>query len=278
MPTQANQPLPAGTVLRNYRIDRVLAVGGFSFVYVAYDEKNAAVAIKEYLPSTVPIRVNGSVSLKEEDRAKFRAGLKCFFEEAGAIAHLEHPNIVRVLDFFRANDTVYLVMRYEQGRSLADHHDFTVSLSVPNDAFWSIENPFHHTMWGEGAFEELRRLLPADHVVARQFALQGSLAQGDGEDSSRRAVELDAGAEQGSVVSPYYDAMLGKVIALARLDLPYTEPGTSVEVGQLDGLQKRLRATVTTYPHFDPKKERVRGAYRDASTSPPAGAAAPASG
>ena len=37
-----------------------------------------------------------------------------------------------------------------------------MALSVPNDAFWSIQNPFHHTMWGEGAFEELRRLLPED--------------------------------------------------------------------------------------------------------------------
>src|SRR5512132_2602268 len=40
----------------------------------------------------------------------------------------------------------------------------TVVLSVPNDAFWSIENPFHPTSWGEGAFEELRRLLPGEHV------------------------------------------------------------------------------------------------------------------
>jgi SAM-dependent methyltransferase len=50
----------------------------------------------------------------------------------------------------------------------------TVVLSVPNDAFWALENPYHHTMWGEGAFEELRRLLPADAVVARQVPLDGS--------------------------------------------------------------------------------------------------------
>jgi len=47
-------------------------------------------------------------------------------------------------------------------------------LSVPNDAFWALENPYHETMWGEGAFEELRRLLPAEHVVAKQVPLQGS--------------------------------------------------------------------------------------------------------
>jgi 2-polyprenyl-3-methyl-5-hydroxy-6-metoxy-1,4-benzoquinol methylase len=74
---------------------------------------------------------------------------------------------------------------------LAEHHGFTVALSVPNDAFWSIENPFHHTMFGEGAFEELRRLLPENHVVARQFALQGSLTMVDGDDGGRHTIELE---------------------------------------------------------------------------------------
>jgi hypothetical protein len=59
-------------------------------------------------------------------------------------------------------------------RELAEDQGFTVLASVPNDAFWAIESPFHKTMWGESAFEELRRLLPADHVVARQIPLTGS--------------------------------------------------------------------------------------------------------
>lgn len=51
---------------------------------------------------------------------------------------------------------------------------WTVVLSVPNDAFWALENPYHHTMWGAGAFAELRSLLPADAVVAHQVPLDGS--------------------------------------------------------------------------------------------------------
>lgn len=68
-------------------------------------------------------------------------------------------------------------------KELTAERGFTAVLSVPNDAFWSIENPFHATTWGEGAFEELLRLLPDDHVVAHQMALQGSIAvlpEGDG--------------------------------------------------------------------------------------------------
>jgi hypothetical protein len=60
---------------------------------------------------------------------------------------------------------------------------FTVVLSVPNDAFWSIENPFHKTMWGEGSFEELRRLLPGEHVVLEQVPLTGSAIASRGEAS-----------------------------------------------------------------------------------------------
>jgi serine/threonine protein kinase len=122
MPSQANQPLAEGTELQKYRIRRVLAAGGFSFVYLAHDEKEAPVAIKEYLPSTLALRVNGADrQLPEQDLAKFRFGMKCFFEEAGALARLAHPNVMRVLDFFRANETVYLVMSYERGRTLQEH-------------------------------------------------------------------------------------------------------------------------------------------------------------
>jgi serine/threonine protein kinase len=123
MPSQANQPLPEGTQLENYTILRVLAHGGFSFVYLAHDSNDTPVAIKEYLPATLALRTNGEASpiVPEENAATFRYGLKCFFEEGRALASLSHPNVVRVLNFFRANDTVYLVMRYERGRTLQQH-------------------------------------------------------------------------------------------------------------------------------------------------------------
>jgi serine/threonine protein kinase len=47
--------------------------------------------------------------------------MKCFFEEGRALAKLVHPNVVRVLNFFRANGTVYMVMQFERGRTLHDY-------------------------------------------------------------------------------------------------------------------------------------------------------------
>jgi hypothetical protein len=122
MPAQANRPLDEGSPLENYRILRLLASGGFSFVYLAHDENEMPVVIKEYLPSTLALRTQGAVvSPPEADLGTFRYGLKCFFEEGRALARLTHPNVVRVLNFFRANETVYLVMRYERGRTLQEH-------------------------------------------------------------------------------------------------------------------------------------------------------------
>lgn len=123
MSAQANLPLPEGYQLLNYRLLRVLASGGFSIVYLAHDENDAPVAIKEYLPCALALRVNGSPTpvVSEENLPTFRYGMKCFFEEGRALARMLHPNVVRVLNFFRANETVYMVMRYERGRTLQQH-------------------------------------------------------------------------------------------------------------------------------------------------------------
>jgi len=65
----------------------------------------------------------------------------------------------------------------------------------------------------------------------------------------------------GVVTSAVKSPILGKVIALARVDVTYAAIGTKLEIGRLDGDQKRLLATVVRFPHFDPTKERVKGNY-----------------
>jgi aminomethyltransferase len=52
--------------------------------------------------------------------------------------------------------------------------------------------------------------------------------------------------------------VLGKSIALARVDTAVAEPGRMLEIGQLDGLQKRTPVKVTSFPAYDPDKSRVR--------------------
>jgi SAM-dependent methyltransferase len=90
---------------------------------------------------------------------------------------------------------------------------WTVVLSVPNDAFWALENPYHHTMWGEGAFDELRRLLPADAVVARQVPLDGShLVVEDGPEGA--ALDVPAVTPRPGAVPSHFVVAFGPQAAL----------------------------------------------------------------
>jgi serine/threonine protein kinase len=123
MAAQNNAPLPDGLEIGGYRIVKKIASGGFSIVYLAYDADGNAVAIKEYLPSALALRQPGELApaISKANLPVFRIGLKCFFEEGRALARIVHPNVVRVLNFFRANDTVYMVMAYESGHALQEH-------------------------------------------------------------------------------------------------------------------------------------------------------------
>ena len=118
-----NQALSGGYQLLNYRIDRQISRGGFSIVYRAFDETGVPVAIKEYLPSSLVLRTEGDIvrATSAENMASFRYGMKCFFEEGRALARISHANVVRVINFFRANETVYMVMQYERGRTMQEH-------------------------------------------------------------------------------------------------------------------------------------------------------------
>jgi serine/threonine protein kinase len=135
MASQNNQPLPEGYRLQSYTIDKVLSSGGFSIVYLAHDDAGTPYAIKEYLPSALVVRAGDSADVtitSEENQAVFRHGLKCFFEEGRSLAMISHPNIIRVENFFRANETVYMVMQYVRGRTLQFHvqrhrHEFSES-------------------------------------------------------------------------------------------------------------------------------------------------------
>jgi aminomethyltransferase len=65
-------------------------------------------------------------------------------------------------------------------------------------------------------------------------------------------------AQVGVVTSATRSPILKKTIALARLDVTHAGLGTEVEVGKLDGHQKRLPARIVRFPHYDPEKTRVR--------------------
>ena len=115
--------LPVGSALRGYTLESVVGHGGFGIVYRAqHDELRATVAIKEYLPIELAVREGASVRVRSPaDSSTYQDGLRRFRDEAQALMQFQdHPGVVSCRDFFRANGTAYMVMEFEDGRSLAE--------------------------------------------------------------------------------------------------------------------------------------------------------------
>ena len=65
-------------------------------------------------------------------------------------------------------------------------------------------------------------------------------------------------AQVGVVTSGMRSPVLKRTIALARVDVRHAADGTALEIGKLDGRQKRIAAITTPFPFYDPDKSRVR--------------------
>ena len=115
-------PLPPDTVIGGYRVVRKLSAGGFGVVYLAVDNEGQQVAVKEYLPASLATRAPGELLplVQPEKLSLYRLGLKSFFEEGRSLAQISHASVVSVLNFFRENETVYMVMNYLEGGTLQD--------------------------------------------------------------------------------------------------------------------------------------------------------------
>ncbi|MCI5096932.1 MAG: trimethylamine-oxide aldolase Tdm [Rhodobacteraceae bacterium] len=93
-----------------------------------------------------------------------------------------------------------------------------------------------------------RKTTPARKLVGLDIDSAIDVAHGD-------CVHIGR-AQIGEVTSSMRSPLLGKNIALARVDVSCAEVGTEVEIGKLDGHQKRLPAKIVPFAHYDPKKTR----------------------
>jgi aminomethyltransferase len=93
-----------------------------------------------------------------------------------------------------------------------------------------------------------RKTTPARKLVGLDIDSAIDVAHGD-------CVHIGR-AQIGEVTSSMRSPLLGKNIALARVDVSCAEVGIEVEIGKLDGHQKRLPAKIVPFAHYDPKKTR----------------------
>ena len=95
-----------------------------------------------------------------------------------------------------------------------------------------------------------RKENPHRKLVGLEIEGNEKVNQGD-------CVHIDRG-QVGTITSGIISPILNKNIALCRIDILSSEIGTKVEVGKLDGHQKRISATIVNFPFYDPDKSRVR--------------------
>lgn len=115
--------LAPGTRLREFEIRRQLGAGGFGIVYLAFDHAlEREVAIKEYMPASMAGRTQAMhVSLRSRSDAEvFALGLRSFINEAKLLARFDHPSLIKVHQFWEANNTAYMVMPVMRGQTLKE--------------------------------------------------------------------------------------------------------------------------------------------------------------
>ncbi len=116
--------LKAGQLIGRYEIVSVLGQGGFGITYRARDvQLGREVAIKEYLPSALAVRQDGSTVLPRTTKMAddFGWGRDRFVTEGRTLASLHRvPAIVQVFDFLEANGTAYIVMELLSGATLEE--------------------------------------------------------------------------------------------------------------------------------------------------------------
>lgn len=130
-----NASLTPGTVLQSknytYHIERVLGHGAFGITYLVNTSismqgqlgtihTGVKVALKEFYMDKEMQRV-GSELVTTSDSDRVEAFAKKFRREAMKLAMLSHPNIVRVLEVFEANNTIYYAMEYLPDGSLSEY-------------------------------------------------------------------------------------------------------------------------------------------------------------
>lgn len=122
LPQTLSPALSPGYLLKEYSLLGVLGMGAFGITYLAADNYlQLKVAIKEYFPSSAAVRnpFSGSVAMKSEKaKAEYLWGRERFMREAQTLARFRHKNIVQVFRYFEGNGTCYMVMAYEEGKSL----------------------------------------------------------------------------------------------------------------------------------------------------------------
>lgn len=180
MEEHSRKPLKVGRNIGGYDIVRVIGQGGFGIVYEGLNRTTRErVAIKQFYPSAIATWQQGIVVDRDDDKALVAKVLKRFEDEAALQFGFTHPNILRVKNFIRADNTGYMITDYVDGGSLLDMLQPYGSVFPNEDAFRRTMEPILDALHYVHVRGTLHRDISPDNIMV---------------DSSGKAILVDFGA------------------------------------------------------------------------------------
>lgn len=141
MQEHSRKPLDNRHVVGGYNIVRVIGQGGFGIVYEARNPVTLErVAIKQFYPAAIATWRQGTIIInRDDDRELVDKVLKDFEAEAKMQFNFNHPNILKVKNFIRADNTGYMISSYIEGGNL-------IQFLEPHDSIFPDEAMFRRVM------------------------------------------------------------------------------------------------------------------------------------
>jgi serine/threonine protein kinase len=151
-------PLEPGHKLQEGRLtlERQLAFGGLSAIYLVKDAQSANLVLKE---AVIP---------KEADRQLRAQSITMLEREAHYLSRLNHPGLARVFDYFVEDDRHYLLMEYIKGTDLRRYVKENGAVSAKEAIDWSAQIADILSYLHEQDPPIVHRDISADNIILRE--------------------------------------------------------------------------------------------------------------
>lgn len=171
MQEHSRKPLDDRHVIGGYNIVRVIGQGGFGIVYEARNPVTLErVAIKQFYPAAIATWRQGTIIVnRDDDRELVEKVLKDFETEAKIQFNFDHPNILKVKNFIRADNTGYMISSYIDGSNLIEFLEPHGSIFPDEAMFRRIMEPILDAVGYVHRDMKLHRDISPDNIMIDRF-------------------------------------------------------------------------------------------------------------
>jgi serine/threonine protein kinase len=171
MQEHSRKPLDDRHIIGGYNIVRVIGQGGFGIVYEARNPVTLErVAIKQFYPAAIATWRQGTIVInRDDDRELVEQVLKDFETEANIQFNFNHPNILKVKNFIRADNTGYMISDYIDGGNLIEFLAPHKSIFPDEATFRRIMEPILDAVAYVHREMKLHRDISPDNIMIDRF-------------------------------------------------------------------------------------------------------------